>query len=324
LHRHATFLASPQHLFSISPNVQTKTMLLVLVLAVTASQVWGLDLVQTLVRDPEESQLVKYVTQAGLASALSSGTYTIFAPTDAAFNAVPNATLASLSADTAALGDLLKYHVIQGSVMSDDVRNEMTVTTLAGEKLRLNVYTHNNVVTAEGVPLTAFNKTADNGVIHTAARVIMPPTGSVVDTVVNSPDFSTLLSAVQKTGLADALKVDRLTVFAPTNEAFANLDSGDLQKLLDNPVQLLDVLTYHVIDHTLYSAGLYDRELPHSADTHHDRLWIEVRSESGVYINNVAHVTQADISTTNGVIHVIDRVLIPARVAIWLRFGGVG
>jgi len=290
---------------------------------VTASQVLGLDLVQTLVNDPAESTLVSLVTQAGLAGPLSTGTYTIFAPTDDAFAAVPKATLDSLGANNTALGDLLKYHVISGSVSKSDVTNELTVSTLAGDKLRLNIYNHNNVVTVEGVPITDFDKMADNGVIHTLSGVLTPPSGNIVDNVINNPDFSTLLAAVTAAGLSDDLKADHLTVFAPTNEAFAKLPSADLQKLLDHPDRLKDVLTYHVIDHTLYSAGLYNRELPHSEDSHHDRLLISVRS-SGVTINGQAHVTTADVSATNGVIHVIDHVLIPARVAIWLRFGGVG
>jgi len=298
-------------------------MLLVLLLAVSCCQCWGLNLVQTLVNDPDESTLVSLVTQAGLASALSTGTYTIFAPTDDAFAAVPKATLDSLSANTTALGDLLKYHVIQGAVRKSDVSNELTVATLAGDKLRLNIYNHNNVVTVEGVPITHFDKTADNGVIHTTSGVLMPPSGSIVDTVINNPDFTTLLAAVTAAGLVDDLKADHLTVFAPTNAAFAKLNSADLQKLLDHPDRLKDVLTYHVIDHTLYSAGLYNRELPHSEDSHHDRLLIHVRSGE-VSINNDIKVTTADISTTNGVVHVIDHVLIPARVALWLRFGGIG
>jgi len=288
-------------------------MLLVFLLAVVSGQCWGLDIVQTLLYDPNESHLVKFVTQAGLASALSSGTLTLFAPTDDAFDAVPQATLDSLSANTTALGDLLKYHVVQGSLFSDDVRNEMTFPTLAGDRLRLNVYTHSDerIVTVEGVPITAFNTTADNGVIHTVSGVIMPPSGSVVDVVMNNPEFSTLLAAVKAAGLVDALKADRLTVFAPTNAAFDKLQSGTLQTLLGHPDTLRNVLTYHVVDHTLYSAGLYNGELPHSADTHHDRLYIGVSSDGNVTINGKAHVTTADISTTNGVIHVIDQVLIP-------------
>lgn len=296
-------------------------MLFVFLLALTAGQCWGLDLVQTLVHNTDESELVSLVTKAGLGPALTSGNFTIFAPTDAAFGKVPQATIDALNADNTALTDLLTYHVITGAVRSSAVTNEMTVATLAGEKLRLNIYTHNDVVTVEGVPISNFDIIADNGVIHQLSGVLTPPKGSIVDTVVNNADFSTLLTAVQKTGLVDALKADHLTVFAPTNAAFAAMDQDDLQLLLAHPDKLKEVLTYHVVDQTLYSAGLYDRELPHSADSHHDRLYIHV-SSSGVRINQRSHVTTADISTTNGVIHVIDHVLIPVRVAFWLRSVG--
>jgi len=83
-------------------------------------------------------------------------------------------------------------------------------------------------------------------------------------------------------------------------------------------------LTYHVIDHTLYSAGLYDREYPSTVDRHHDHILVHVRSSSGVTLNNYAKVTQADISVTNGVVHVIDHVLIPPRVRFWLHTGLLG
>jgi len=300
-------------------------MLMVLLVAVAGSQcAVAMDLVQTLVADQESSTLVQLLTKAGLASALSSGDFTVFAPTDAAFAKVPAATLTTLLADTTALADLLKYHVIMGKVMKSDVSNEQTVTTLAGTKLRINIYPHNNVVTVEGVPVGTFDEMADNGVIHHLTGVLTPPSGNVVDAVVATPDLSTLLTAVTKAGLADALKAEHLTVFAPTNEAFGKIDSADLNKILNNHEILTEVLTYHVVDHTLYSAALYDREIPHTADSHHDRLLIRVRDSTGVTINNVATVTTADISVTNGVVHVIDHVLLPIRVVIWLRTGVIG
>jgi len=300
-------------------------MLTVLLVALVGSQcAEGADLVGTLVADSTMSTLVSLVTKAGLVPALQSGDFTIFAPTDAAFAKVPAATLNSLLADTTALADLLKYHVVVGKVMKSDVHNEQTVTTLAGTKLRVNIYGHNNVVTVEGVPIGTFDVTASNGYIHKLDGVMMPPSGNVVDAVVATPDLSTLFAAVTKAGLGDALKADHLTVFAPTNEAFAKINSHDLNKILNNHQILQEVLTYHVVDHTLYSAGLYNHEIPHSIDSHHDRLRISVSSSAGVRINNVATVTTADISVTNGVVHVIDHVLIPIRVVIWLRTGVIG
>ena len=83
---------------------------------------------------------------------LFSGTFTIFAPTNAAFSKIPKATLASLEQDTQALSNILLFHVAQGRILSRDARDELTITTLNGDKVRFNIYTHNNVST----PLTCF------------------------------------------------------------------------------------------------------------------------------------------------------------------------
>ncbi|KAK7494051.1 hypothetical protein BaRGS_00014709 [Batillaria attramentaria] len=226
-------------------------MLWLLVVAVAVGQCAGKDLVQTLVSDPQESTLVSLVTKAGLAPALSTGTHTVFAPNDAAFAKLSQATLDSLDAHPDDLANILKYHVVTGSVMSADLRNEETVTTLNGQKLRVNIYSHNHAVTVEGKKVIETDRTADNGVIHVVEDVIMPPSGDIVDIVAGDSRFSTLLTAVQKVGLADALKGDPLTVFAPTNDAFSHLSGTELQRLLDHPEYLKEVLTYHVIDHTL-------------------------------------------------------------------------
>ncbi|GFN75083.1 transforming growth factor-beta-induced protein ig-h3 [Plakobranchus ocellatus] len=282
------------------------------------SQCYSADLVETLAGDPIASTLVQLVQKAGLTDVLKSGTFTIFAPTDGAFNKVPAATLTSLLSDQQALSNLLKYHVVTGGHRSADLFNEETFTTASGEKVRINVYTHNNIVTVNGAKVTDADKAASNGYIHYIDSVIMPPVGSVVDAVRNDPDLSTLYSAIGKAGIADKFTTDPLTVFAPTNDAFARLNQNDLNKLLGSPDRLAETLRYHEVAHTLYSKGMWNHEYPKSTDSNEDRLHIRVDS-SDVSINN-AKVTTADISVTNGVVHKIDHVLIPIRVGIWLRF----
>ncbi|GFR60674.1 transforming growth factor-beta-induced protein ig-h3 [Elysia marginata] len=282
------------------------------------SQCYSADVVDTLVGNPVASTLVQLVQKAGLVDTLKAGTFTIFAPTDAAFNDVPASTLTSLLADPVALGDLLKYHVVAGGHRSQDLKNEQTFTTVAGEKIRVNIYSHNNIVTVNGAKVTDADVSADNGFIHFIDSVIMPPSGSVVSAVSNDPELTTLLSAIQKAGIADKFQSDPLTVFAPTNDAFSKVDSNDLNRLLSSPERLEETLRYHEVPHTLYSKGMWNHEYPKSDDSHEDRLHIRVNSD-GVTINN-AKVIQADIPTTNGVVHKIDHVLIPVRVQFWLRF----
>ncbi|XP_063399725.1 transforming growth factor-beta-induced protein ig-h3-like [Mytilus trossulus] len=275
------------------------------------------NLVEVLQADGE-SKLIKYVTAAGLAPAILGGTYTIFAPTDAAFDAI--GTEAELLKDTTALATILKYHVVKGTIPSSAAKNELQLETLAGAKIRFNIYSHNNAVTVEGSKITKFDLSASNGVVHVINKVMMPPTGDIVDLVLGNNDLSTLLTQVQNAGLVNALKGDALTVFAPTNAAFASLGPSLLAKLASNKDLLTEILEYHVVPHTEYSEGLYNRETLRTIDRHHDRIRIHTRSDGSVVVNS-SKVTKADISATNGVVHVIDHVLIPFRYRLQFGFG---
>ncbi|KAL4224473.1 hypothetical protein ACF0H5_015174 [Mactra antiquata] len=276
--------------------------------------------VELLAGDPNMSTLVSLVTQAGLVDAINSGTFTIFAPNNAAFAALPTSTLNALSADVNALTNILKYHVVQGSIKKAAASNELQLTTLNGQKIRFNIYSHNNVVTIQGSKILAFDRTAINGVIHVLESVMMPPEGDIVDIVVKTPDVSTLLSFVQQAGIAGALKGDALTVFAPSNAAFSRLPSSVANKLAHDKNLLTEILEYHVVPHTEYAAGLYNREHLRTLDRNHDIVTVHTDS-TGVRINRNAHVIKANIGTTNGVIHIIDHVLIPARYYLSLLVG---
>jgi len=278
------------------------------------------DCVQTLIDEPKASTLVKYVVQANLAGALKSGTLTIFAPSDAAFNRVDPATLQALEADPAALTSLLQFHVVQGKVMSTDIQNEMKAASLAGDQIRLNVYSHNKAVTAQGAKVTTADVTCDNGVIHFVDHVMMPATKTVVQIVADDPELSTLLTAMTKAGIANEFQKENMTLFAPTNAAFAKIAADDLNRLLANQRYLENTLEYHALPETDYSAGLYNREREVTIDDRSDRL--QIRIEAGVVrINGYATVSTADISAKNGVVHKIDSVLMPSWVYASFAFG---
>ncbi|XP_048777790.2 transforming growth factor-beta-induced protein ig-h3-like [Ostrea edulis] len=286
-------------------------MIAALVLIVLIQSAFGGNLVEVLQADGETT-LISLVQQAGLADAILGGEFTIFAPTNAAFSKLPQSTLDSLQKDTTALANILKYHVVKGSIHKADASNELQLETLAGTKIRFNIYPHNNVVTVEGSKITHFDLTASNSMVHVIDTVMMPPQGSIVDLVAGNSDLSTLLSNVQAAGLAGALQGDGLTVFAPTNAAFQKLGSHVLNNLRRNPQLLKEILEYHVVPHTEYSAGLYNREYVRTLDSHHDVIRLAV-SGNAVTVNRNGHVVKADISATNGVVHIIDHVLIPAR-----------
>merc|ERR1711963_299998 len=205
--------------------------------------------------------LVDFVTRAGLATTLSNpwASFTVFAPTNEAFSALPGSLSSALLANTTALAQVLTYHVLQGRVTSGHLRNEMVTKTVQGGPLRINTYP-NGVVTAQCAPidLSRVNQRASNGIVHVLNSAMIPPQGTIVDLVVKhstspAPQFSTLFAAV----LAATLAGDGpFTVFAPTNDAFAKVDPATLNRLLADPAALAQVLTYHVVSGTFCSAGL--------------------------------------------------------------------
>jgi len=293
---------------------------LLLTVSVLASGCLSADVVDTLVNTPKASTLAQLVGKAGLAGALKgSGPFTIFAPTDTAFSKVDSATLSDLLTHPDKLAAVLKGHVLSGEVLASSLRNEEIATTLQGDKIRINIYSHNKVNTVNGVKISETDLKADNGVIHFVDDVIMPASVTIRDIIARDPDLSKLNDLIKAAGIEREFLFNPETVFAPTNAAIDALRSSDLSKLGGDQKRLKETLEYHAIPHTLFSKGLYNNEYPKSSDSHEDRLHIRVGS-SGVSINN-AKVIEADKLATNGVVHKIDHVLIPIRVGFWLRTG---
>ena len=277
------------------------------------------DIVAIAAGSEDFSILTAALETAGLTEALQGeGPFTVFAPTDAAFENLLSAL--SISAEDLLaqpqLADVLLYHVVAGEVMSGDLQNGMTAETLGGQMITVDL--------SEGVKInTSAVITADikasNGVIHVIDTVLIPetfqlasataPLPSIVDIAVSNPDFSILVSALAKAELVEALQGEGpFTVFAPTNAAFEAL-LGELgitaEELLGQP-QLADVLLYHVVSGAVLSTDLQNGM---TAETLGGQS-ITVDLTDGVKINKSA-VEIADIQAFNGVIHVIDSVLIP-------------
>ncbi|KAK6176866.1 hypothetical protein SNE40_015083 [Patella caerulea] len=256
------------------------------------------------------STLVTFVQRAGLAEALSgAGPFTVFGPNNAAFAKLPPALVQELLKNNTLLAEVLRYHVLGGAVYSSSLSNELLAATLLpNEKIRINLYDNNQIATASGRLIVAVDQNATNGVIHTLDSVMLPPVGTVTGLVQAMAAFSTLLKAVSVAGLADTLNgAGPFTVFAPTNDAFNKLPAGTLQKLLNDPKALANVLLYHVVSGTVYSAGLTDGESVPTLNKQDVKISI---SQGGVKVND-ANVIMPDVSVTNGAVHVIDTVLIP-------------
>jgi len=255
------------------------------------------------------TDLLKALKAAGLARTIATGgPFTVFAPTNDAFMALPDDVKQALMKDKDLLASVLKYHVISGKVMSSDLKNEMVAPSLNGAQIRINIYQNGKVITATGSQVTKPDQMASNGVIHVINRVMYPiPMKAIPDFLMGNPAFSTLVTAVGKAGLAPVLGgPGPFTLFAPNNAAFSKLPQGALDNLLKNVTALKAVLTYHVVPGTQYSAGLMSGDVKTVQGA---TVKIAVSSD-GVMVNN-AKVTMADMPVTNGVIHAIDTVLLP-------------
>ncbi len=272
--------------------------------------------VDIIVNSENHTTLEAAVVAAGLVETLQGdGPFTVFAPTDAAFAALPAGTVESLLEDpTGALTDILLYHVVSGKAMSTDLSDGQMIETVLGKDLTVKI-------TADGVYInnamvTVADLEAENGVVHVIDAVLLPPTmpATVVDIIVNSENHTTLEAAVVAAGLVETLQGDGpFTVFAPTDAAFAALPAGTVESLLEDPSgALTDILLYHVVSGKAMSADLSDGQMIETVLG--KDVTVKITAD-GVYINN-AMVTVADLEAENGVVHVIDAVLIPTTTNI--------
>lgn len=271
-------------------------------------------------RDTTFSILVACLSKANLVSTLKgSGTFTVFAPTNAAFRASGLANAASLS--EVELTPILLYHVLGVTVKSTDLAAKQYVSTLSpGPKSATNMDTKVSLLVKKGATVTlngtkasvtTADITATNGVIHVIDRVITPVT--VADLATNDSDFSSLLAAVGKAGLAGALadKTARVTVFGPLNSAFAGIDLAAL-----SDADALNIVTTHVItalNVTASEVGGFT-SAPVSTLNSNEKISLKITGGS-VYVSSDntmdSKVVAADVQAINGVVHGVDKVLLP-------------
>jgi uncharacterized surface protein with fasciclin (FAS1) repeats len=265
--------------------------------------------VDIIAESPVHNTLEAAIDAAGLAETLNGpGTFTVFAPTDAAFDALPDGTLDALLADPQGLlTDILTYHVVPGSAASGNLADGQIITTVNGKDITVTV--NSDGIFINDAQVVFADILADNGVVHVIDAILIPPTTTVVDVIVNSPDHNTLEAAVIAADLAETLGGEGpFTVFAPTDAAFNALPDGTLDDLLADPSGLLtDILLYHVVGAEVLSTDLVDGQTAMTLNGQDITVTINM---DGVFIND-AQVTVADILTDNGVVHVIDAVLIP-------------
>merc|ERR1712100_1009148 len=273
------------------------------------------------------STLVTALTAGKLVTALEGkGPFTVFAPSNEAFAKIPKDELEKLldPKNIKTLDAILEYHVVPGAaVHAKDLKPENKFKTLQGEELLVEVRDGHVYVNRES-RVTAADNDATNGVVHIIDRVLIPkppspppappapkPTKDIVALAESVKDLSTLVTALKAGKLVTTLQSKGpFTVFAPTNEAFAHLNPAVLKYLLEpEHIKELDaVLEYHVVE----GAAVFSKDLKQEQEFQTvEGREIEVEKYgTHVRINKYAHVTAADNAATNGVVHIIDRVLV--------------
>ena len=267
------------------------------------------DIVATAASANDFKTLVAAVQAAGLVETLQGeGPFTVFAPTDEAFKKLPEGTVESLlrPENKEQLVAVLTYHVVPGRVMAADVLELSEAKTVQGASLSIRV--EDGKVRIDDATVTATDIVCSNGVIHIIDSVVLPK--DIVATAVAADDFKTLVAAVQAAGLVETLQGEGpFTVFAPTDEAFNKLPEGTVESLLrpENKEQLVAVLTYHVVPGRVMAADVVKLSEARTVQGSSVRIRVE---EGKVRIDD-ATVTATDIVCFNGVIHVIDSVILP-------------
>lgn len=275
----------------------------------------------TLFENADFSILSAAIRHAGMSDALKTEDLTLFAPNDTAFKASGFADAAAITARPAAeVREILKYHILGTTFTADQLtaENGPTVQNLAMKTMYIT--RNSGGVLVNGVRVTTPNLKADNGIIHVVERLLTPPTQSLLQLIQNNSDLSFLLAAANRAAqanptLGNALSspLSTYTLLAPSNAAFmaAGFTSTASFSAAD-PATLANILLYHVLPGRIFSNNFTSGTLTTVSTKN-----LKVDVNNGVKItgnkNNgqPATLTQTNLLATNGVIHIIDRVLIP-------------
>lgn len=269
------------------------------------------DIVDTAIQAGSFKTLAAALQAAGLVNTLKGdGPFTVFAPTDAAFAKLPAGTVQSLlkPENRGALTSILTYHVVPGDIRAKNVVKLNGAATVNGQWLPISV--DHGVVKIAGATVTSTDIECSNGVIHVIDSVMMPTSENIVEVAYEAGSFGTLLAAAKAAGLADTLaNGGPFTLFAPTDAAFAKLPAGTVDSLLlpENRGKLAAILKMHVVDGRVFAETALKVR---NAETLQGGM-LDIRLKQGAPMVNNARIIATDINASNGVIHVIDTVLLP-------------
>lgn len=275
----------------------------------------------------ELSTLVAALEAANLTDALAGdGPFTVFAPNNAAFEALPEGTVEALLANPDQLSPILRFHVVQGRFSAEDLAEQSRLTTLEGNELRIVSTGGGDPVHGGGGEATLRVGSAEviqsdiaatNGIVHVIDAVLLPPEApdeaeapAFSEWLAGQASLSTLKTALEATGLDATLAEGSWTLFAPTDRAFDALPEGTLDALLADPDALADILLYHAVSGSVDAATVVG--LSHATTARGIRVYVGTEND-GVQIND-ANVTSADQASATVLVHIIDAVLLPPRI----------
>lgn len=269
------------------------------------------DIVSTAVEAGSFKTLAAALKAGGLVVTLQGqGPFTVFAPTDEAFAKLPAGTVETLlkPENKSQLVSVLTYHVVAGKVAAAQVVKLNAAATVNGQRVNIKVDAGN--VQIDQATVVKADIHCSNGIIHVVDEVLLPSSDNIPATAAKAGTFKTLLAAAKAAGLVEVLSGDKpLTVFAPTDEAFAKLPAGAVEGLLkpENKEKLAAILKFHVVPSRVFSNDVLSQKQLKSV--HGGVLTAAIKN--GAATINGAGLVATDIDASNGVIHVIDRVMLP-------------
>ncbi|XP_078087016.1 transforming growth factor-beta-induced protein ig-h3 [Mustelus asterias] len=238
------------------------------------------------------------------------GTFTIFAPSNEAWAALPQEIIDALVSNVnIELLNALHYHMVDRRILTDELRHGVTLPSMYQD---LNIYIHhysNGIVTVNCARILKADHLATNGVVHVIDKVITAFTNTILDTLEVEDDFQQLRAAVAAAGLEDMLSQEgEYTLFAPTDEAFKKIPSATLNRILGDPEALKSLLNYHILKKIQCAEAIISGAPMETVEG--SSLEVGCNGDS-LTINSKNIITNKDILTTNGVIHTINELMIP-------------
>jgi len=269
------------------------------------------DIVTTAVEAGSFKTLAAALKAGGLVETLQGkGPFTVFAPTDDAFAKLPAGTVETLlkPENKQQLVAVLTYHVVPGKVTAASVVTLNAAATVNGQRVDIKVA--DGKVQIDQATVVTADIDCSNGVIHVIDQVILPSVDTIPATAEKAGTFKTLLAAAKAAGLVEVLAGDKpLTVFAPTDEAFAKLPAGTVESLLkpENKDKLVAILKYHVVPGRVFSNDVLSKKELKTVQGG----TLTAAMKNGAATIGGANLIATDIDAANGVIHVIDAVMLP-------------